>query len=288
ERNALLRGRGAAVALEWRTRSVESDDLRHAIRAGLREALEHIPVNLALATLIDVALKGNHGQRLIDQLVELGRDQLTQNKFEIRLRIRAQSPWWMPKFVDEKIYDQLVSEFERILNEVGNNPEHPARAQFNERLSTLKTSLERDEDLIRKGQTLWDDLIDHPDVQRYLGDVWTRVREYLHTSLATPESALRLGLEREIRAIGAKIASDTAVAAQLHRRLEELLVYVIEHYRDSLSAVISETIEQWDPVATSERNELHIGRDLQLIRINGTLVGGLVGVLIYLVWGAVV
>src|SRR5690606_42130531 len=100
ERNALLRGRGAAVALEWRTRSVESDDLRHAIRAGLREALEHIPVNLALATLIDVALKGNHGQRLIDQLVELGRDQLAQNKFEIRLRIRAQSPWWMPKFVD--------------------------------------------------------------------------------------------------------------------------------------------------------------------------------------------
>jgi uncharacterized membrane-anchored protein YjiN (DUF445 family) len=99
---------------------------------------------------------------------------------------------------------------------------------------------------------------------------------------------LRLGLEREIRAVGAKITDDAAVTAQLHRRLEELLVYVIENYRDALSAVISETIEQWDPVATSERIELHIGRDLQFIRINGTLVGGLVGVLIYLVWGAVV
>ena len=288
ERNARLLSRDASVALDWLMSAVDSDDLRHSIRTGIREALEHVPVNLALATLIDVALAGNHGQRLIDQLVELGRDQLEKNKFEIRLRIRAQSPWWMPKFVDEKIYDQLVGEFERILNEVGKNPDHPARAQFNEQLHSLRSSLERDDELIRKGKTLWDDLVDHPDVQRYLGDVWTRVREYLHTSLTTPESALRLGIEREIRAIGARIASDDAVAARLNRRLEDLLIYVIENYRDSLSGVISETIEQWDPIATSERIELHIGRDLQFIRINGTLVGGLVGVLIYLVWGAVV
>lgn len=288
ERNARLLSRDAAVALDWLMRAVDSDDLRHALRTGIREALDHVPVNLALATLLDVALAGNHGQRLIDQLVDLGRDQLDKNKFEIRLRIRAQSPWWMPKFVDEKIYDQLVSEFERILNEVATNPEHPARVQFNERLHSLKTSLEHDDELIRRGKTLWDDLVDHAEVQRYLGDVWSRVREYMHTSLTTPESALRLGIEREIRAIGARIARDEAVATQLNRRLEQLLIYVIETYRDALSAVVSETIEQWDPVATSERIELHIGRDLQFIRINGTLVGGLVGVLIYLVWGAVV
>src|SRR5690606_2862140 len=82
-------------------------------------------------------------------------------------------------------------------------------------------------------------------------------------------------------------AEDQEVAARLNRRLEDLLIYLIENYRDALSAVISETIEQWDPVATAERIELHIGRDLQFIRINGTLVGGLVGVLIHVVWGAI-
>jgi len=288
ERNARLLSRDASVALDWLMRAVDSDDLRHAIRTGVREALEHVPVHLALATLLDVALAGNHGQRLIDQLVALGRDQLDKNKFAIRLRIREQSPWWMPKFIDEKIYDQLVGEFERILNDVGKNPDHPARIQFNEQLFSLKTSLEHDEELIRKGKSLWDDLVDHPDVQRYLADVWSKVREYLHTSLTTPESALRLGIEREIRAIGRRIAGDPEVAARLNRRLEDLLIYLIENYRDALAAVISDTIEQWDPVATSERIELHIGRDLQFIRINGTLVGGLVGVLIYVVWGAIV
>ncbi len=288
ERNARLLSRDASLALDWVMRAVDSDDLRHSIRTGIRGALEHVPVNLVLATLIDVALRGDHGQRLIDQLVKLGRDQLDTSKFDIRLRIRAQSPWWMPKFVDEKIYDQLVGEFERILTELSQNPAHPARAQLNEQLRSLRTSLEHDEELIRKGQSLWDDLVDHADVQRYLSDVWARIRDDLQTSLTTPGSALRLGIEREIQAIGGRIVEDEAVAARLDGRLEELLIYVVETYRDAVSAVISETIEQWDPAATAQRIELHIGRDLQFIRINGTLVGGLVGVLIYLVWGAVV
>ena len=269
-------------------RAVDSDDLRRSLRTGIREALEHVPVNMAIATLIDVALRGDHGQRLIDQLVQLGRDQLDRSKFELRLRIRAQSPWWMPKFVDEKIYDQLVGELERILTELSRDPAHPARAQFNEQLRSLRTALEHDEELIRKGQSLWDELVDHADVQRYVGDVWTRIRADLQTSLTTPGSALRLGIEREIQAIGGRIAENETVAAQLDARLEDLLIYVVETYRDAASAVISDTIAQWDPAATAQRIELHIGRDLQFIRINGTLVGGLVGVLIYLVWGAVV
>src|SRR5690606_13454739 len=132
--NARLLVRDAAAALDWLVGAVDSSNLRHGLKAGVRDALEHVPVNLALARMIEVALKGNHGQRLIDQLVEIGREQLDRHKFEIRLRIRAQSPWWMPKFVDEKIYDQLVSEFERVLHDIGTNADHPARAQFDEKL----------------------------------------------------------------------------------------------------------------------------------------------------------
>jgi uncharacterized membrane-anchored protein YjiN (DUF445 family) len=286
--NARMLSRDTGIALDWMMRAVDSDDLRQAIKSSLREALEHVPVNVALATLIDVAIAGNHGQKLIDQLVEFGREQLDRSRFEIRLRIRERSPWWMPKFIDEEIYDQLVGEFERVLSEIGNDPAHPARAEFNEKLRSLRHSLEADEELIRKGQSLWDEMIDHPATRRYAADLWARVRSYLHEAFTTPDSALRLGIEQQIRDIGATLERDGAVAEKLNRRLEELLIYMIEHYRDQLSAVVSDTIEQWDATATSQRIELHIGRDLQFIRVNGTLVGGLVGVTIYLVWGAFV
>jgi uncharacterized membrane-anchored protein YjiN (DUF445 family) len=106
----------------------------------------------------------------------------------------------------------------------------------------------------------------------------------LHAALSDPRSALQLGVEREIRAIGATLASDPAVAARLNDWLEHLLLYLVENYRDPLSEIVSETIEQWDPDATSRRIELAIGTDLQYIRLNGTLVGGLVGLLLYLGW----
>ena len=286
DQNARLLSRDAGVALDWLMRAVDSADLREAMKTSLREALDHVPVHVALATGVDVLISGNHAQKLIDQLVLFGREQLERNKLEIRRRIHDRSPWWLPRFVDEEIYDQLVSEFERILSDVGADPGHPAREQFNDRLRSLKESLETDADLIRKGQILWDELIDHPAVRKYLQDLWERIRGYLHQAFTAPGSTLRLGIEQEIRNVGQTLARDSAVAARLNRRLEDLLIYLIEHYRDPLSEVVSDTIEQWDAAATSERIELHIGRDLQFIRVNGTLVGGLVGVLIYVVWGA--
>ena len=95
---------------------------------------------------------------------------------------------------------------------------------------------------------------------------------------------LRLGVEREIRGIGTALASEPAVTARLDAWLEQVLLYLVENYRDPLSEIVSETIEQWDPRATSRRIELAIGTDLQFIRVNGTVVGGLVGLLLYLGW----
>jgi uncharacterized membrane-anchored protein YjiN (DUF445 family) len=115
-------------------------------------------------------------------------------------------------------------------------------------------------------------------------ELWARMHEYLRESLAKPESALRLGLEREIRRLGQALVEDETLAAQMNGWLIKLVPYVVENYRDSLSEIVSETIESWDADATSRRIELHIGRDLQFIRVNGTLVGGLVGVAIYSVW----
>ena len=287
ESNAQLVSRDVGVALDWLLRSVDSAELRGAMRDGLGSLLQRIPVNEALAALIDVLASGRNAQALIDQLVHFGREQLEQNKATIRVRIEQRSPWWMPKFVDEEIYDQLVSEFEQLLNEIGDDPEHPARTDFNERLATLRDMLVNDTDLIARGEKIRGDFVNHPAVQDYFQDLWSKIRVYLQESFEDANSPIRIGVEREIRHVGRMLSDDEAAREKLDTWLKELFVYVVENYRGPLSEIISDTIEDWDAESTSKRIELHIGKDLQFIRINGTLVGGLVGIVIYLSWRAV-
>lgn len=282
--NRRLVTRDLCTALDWLVRGVDSKALRSAAGKTLRDALEHISVHRAAATAMDVLASGGHGQALMDHLVQLGRDQLDDNKDAIRRRIRERSPWWLPRFVDEQLYDQLVGELERILEEVGADPAHPARIQFNERLRMLAARLEDDPDLIRKTADFRDELLGHPAIRRFAAQLAERGRDFLHASFEDPDSALRRGIERELAAAAETLRRDAALRAQLNRWLENLLTYIVEQYREQLSQVISETVEHWDPSATARRVELHVGSDLQFIRINGTLVGGCVGVVLYFLW----
>lgn len=277
EANARQLGRDLTVMLDWLMRAVDSAELRDSLNRGFENALAKVPVNRTLATVIDVLASGNHAEALIDQLVQFGREQLEGNRDTIRERIKQRSPWWMPKFADQEIYDQLVSEFERILNEIGADPAHPARLDFNTRLANFAHALRADEAMLERGEALRDEFVRHPAVQDFLDGLWSRVRELVSDSFSG-------GFEREVRAVGRTILDDTDVRRRLDYWMRELVIYIVVNYRTQISEIISGTIAQWDPSATARRIELHIGRDLQFIRINGTLVGGLVGVVIYVGW----
>lgn len=278
--------RDLSTGLDWLVRGVDSEALRAAARKTLRDVLEHVSVHRAAATAIGVLASGGHAETLMDHLVELGRDQLEHHKDAIRQRIRERSPWWLPRFVDEQVYDQLVGELERILDEVAADPAHPARVQFNEHLRRLALRFQADPELIGKTADFRDELLDHPAIRRFAAQLAERGREFLHASFQDADSELRRGIERELAAAAETLARDPALRAQLNGWLENLLTYVVEQYRGQLSQVISETVEHWDPTATARRVELHVGSDLQFIRINGTLVGGCVGVILYFVWHA--
>jgi uncharacterized membrane-anchored protein YjiN (DUF445 family) len=284
ERNAarVTQDMGAAVA--WLLRAGDGNELRGALGTSLRGAFDAVPVSASLGALLEVLLSGAHAQILIDKLVEFLRAQLESQRVLIRVRIHERSPWWMPNFVDQKIFDQLVGELERILDAVAADPQHPARSEIGAALKSLQDSLAHDPALAERGRALQREVIEHPAVRAYAHDLWQRLDADLHAALADPASPLRIGVQREIRGIGTALATDTTVAHKLNTWLKQLLLYLVENYRDPLSEIVSETIEQWDPKATSRRIELALGTDLQFIRLNGTVVGGLVGLLLYLGW----
>ncbi len=283
ERNAARVSRDLAAALDWALRSGDGSELRAALAGTLERAFNAVPVSEAVGTLLDVLLSGDRMQTLIDQLVHFGRTQLDAHRFAIRLRIREQSPWWLPKFVDREIYDKLVGEMEQLLDAIASDPNHPARTDIRSQLDSLRQTLAADPALVARSRALQQELTSHPAVRSYLEDLWKRLGEELHAALANPDSPLMLGLTSEIRKLGEVLHTDAEVAARLNGWLRRLLLYLVENYRDPLAEIVSETIESWDPRATAQRIELNIGTDLQYIRVNGTLVGGLVGLTLYVV-----
>ena len=285
--NARNLGRDISVGLVWLLNATDSAQLRNALREILGTALDRAPLSSAFKAALDVVSSGRHSQEVVDHLVRFGREQLERNKDRIRERIQDRSPWWLPKFVDREIYDQLFGELQRVLDEIGADSDHPARDRFNAWLADLRTAIGDDPEMKRRGRALRDEFLDHPAVRDYSQELWEKVREFLVASLRDPQSLARLAIDGELQGIGHELREDGDVNRQANRWLRNLILYLVDNYRQPLSAFISETIEQWDPAATSDRIELYIGRDLQFIRINGTLVGGLVGIAIYLLWGLV-
>jgi uncharacterized membrane-anchored protein YjiN (DUF445 family) len=279
--NAARVSRDLGAALAWALREDGGGELRGALGDTLRSAFDDVPVNRAVATLLEVLTTGERADLIIDQLVAFGRSELEKNRVMIRVRIHEQSPWWLPKFVDQEIFDKLVGGLEELLEAMAADAAHPARAEIKARLGSLQRALAADPELAAKSRALKDEVVAHPAVRSYALELWQRLRAELVAALADEASPLSQGLTREIGALGARLRADDKLSAELDEWLKELLLHVVDNYRDPLSEIVSETIESWDAAATSRRIELNIGTDLQFIRVNGTLVGGLVGLALY-------
>jgi uncharacterized membrane-anchored protein YjiN (DUF445 family) len=280
--NALRVSRDLGSALAWALREdAGGGELRGALGVTLRSAFDEVPVSRAVATVLEVVTTGERADLIIDQLVAFARGELEKNRVTIRVQIHEQSPWWLPKFIDQEIFDKLIGGLEELLAAMAADAAHPARAEIKSRLSSLKDALAVDPELATKSRALKDELVAHPAVRSYAFELWQGLRVELGNALADPGSPLSQGLTREIGALGARLRADTQLAAELDDWLKQLLLHVVDNYRDPLSEIVSETIESWDAAATSRRIELNIGTDLQYIRVNGTLVGGLVGLALY-------
>jgi uncharacterized membrane-anchored protein YjiN (DUF445 family) len=279
--NAARVSRDVGLALAWALREEGGGELRGALGGTLLSAFDDVPVNRTVATVLEVLTTGERADLIIDQLVAFGRSELEKNRVTIRVRIHEQSPWWLPNFVDQEIFDKLVGGLEELLEAIAADAAHPARAEIKARLASMQHALAADPTLAAKSRALKDELVAHPAVRSYAYELWQRLRGELADALADETSPLTQGLTREIGALGARLHADASLAAELDDWLKELLLHVVDNYRDPLSEIVSETIESWDAQATSRRIELNIGTDLQFIRVNGTLVGGLVGLALY-------
>jgi uncharacterized membrane-anchored protein YjiN (DUF445 family) len=228
-------------------------------------------------------MEGGHHQRLLDAVL-IGLGQFLDDHREVfRSRLATESPWWVPEPIDDRIFQKVLTSAHRFLADIGANPQHEIRRGIDERLHVLAERLRTDPALMTKGEDLKAELLEHRDVRAWLQSLWGEVKAVLLQATGDPESDLRRRLDTSLQQFGNRLAADPALQAKVDDWVQRTAGYVVQHYRGEVADLISSTVAKWDGKATSERLELQVGRDLQFIRINGTLVGGLAGLLIHTV-----
>jgi uncharacterized membrane-anchored protein YjiN (DUF445 family) len=265
---------------------MRDEDVQTLVDRGIVARLRRIEAAPLAAKTFELLTADGRHQALLDDALRLAARFLEENEEMIRERVRKESPWWVPGSVENRLGDKIVSGVERTLVAVAADPDHPLRKRYDDAVERFVANLRENPETMARAERMKLDLLDHPGVAEFSREVWgdvkTRLASYAER-LADETEAEPDQLERWLAGLGQKVLEDPALADKANGWVVELVTYSVEQAREEVAKLIATTVAAWDANATSRKIELQIGRDLQFIRINGTIVGGLVGLLLYVV-----
>ena len=271
----------AARALVTAAESLRDDDVQTMIDKALADRIRSARVAPMIGKALSVMTAGNRHQELLDEGIRLAAKAVTENEDVIRKRIEAETPWWVPGVVDDKIFRKVVSGIERTLNEVRDEPEHPLRLRFDAALKRFIDDLHNSPEVMTRAEQLKEELLGADAVRHFSSSIWTDTKAALVRRAERAEETDVDTISNGLASLGKAILEDPALLERVDGWLRNGVLALVERYQSEVGDLIAYTVRGWDPTATSRRIELAIGRDLQFIRINGTLVGGLVGLILY-------
>jgi uncharacterized membrane-anchored protein YjiN (DUF445 family) len=271
---------GLAKTLE----ALPDEDVRQLVHRALSSRLRAIRVAPALGKTLALVLASDRHHELLNEAVRLAARAVTDNRELIRSQVRAETPWWVPGVIDDKIYQRIIVAVERLLSDIAGNPSHPFRAAFDTALRDFVDRLQHSDDVIARAEAIKDEFLSEPTLAELSTRLWETTRQAIVTYATQTDGADPGPLERGVSEFGRALLNNPAILVEIDDAVIDLVAAVVERYRQEIGDLIAQTVAGWDPEATSRRFELAVGRDLQFVRINGTLVGGLVGLIIYTVW----
>jgi uncharacterized membrane-anchored protein YjiN (DUF445 family) len=283
--NARTIARQAANAMARALPLLEDDDVQRMIDGTVASRIRSTEVAPLLGKLLSLITAGDRHQEILDEAIRLAARAVADNHDLIRDRIAAESPWWVPTRVDDKIHEKIVGSIERTLHEIRDDSGHPLRVRFDQALHEFTERLQFDPAVIAKAEQIKNDTLDADVVRRFSLSLWADAKDallgYAERTTLPGEPGKPSALERGLTTIGEALIADPELLARADDAIVDAALAVVEKHQDEVGALIASTVSAWDPEVTSKRIELAIGRDLQFIRINGTVVGGLVGLALY-------
>jgi uncharacterized membrane-anchored protein YjiN (DUF445 family) len=260
---------------------LRDDDVQRLLDEEIARRVSAAPIAPLAGRALRAMTEADRHHDLLDAILRGLQRTLLANRDSLRERFSRESPWWFPDAVDDRIFDRLFDGVCDLLERVNTDPDDELRAHFEQWLTTLADRLEHSPELAARADELKREILENPELRRWSESLWTEAKATLRTQAADPESELRRRVAETVVAVGGRLRTDQAVAAKVEEILEAGARYVADHFHDEIADLVTGTISRWEGAEASRRLELLLGRDLQFIRINGTVVGGLAGVVIY-------
>ena len=262
---------------------LDDDEIQAGLEHFVRARVQSAQVSPLLGRAIELTMEGGHHQRLLDAVLVGVRGFLDDNRATFRRRLDEESPWWVPEGIDDRVFEKIYDAVGRFLDDVHATPDHELRASVDTRAADFARRLRDDPELHAKGEALKQELLDHPDVRRWIDSLWGETKRAMLVAVDDPNSELRRRVASSTKRLGERLATEPDLQRKVDDWVAAALAHLVANYRTEVGDIIASTVAKWDADATADKLELQVGRDLQFIRINGTVVGGLAGLAIHAV-----
>jgi uncharacterized membrane-anchored protein YjiN (DUF445 family) len=273
----------SATVLHLGLSRVRDADVLSLVQEVLLPRFMAEPLSPVVGSLLQEVVRDGAHHGLVDLALDEAYRWLTENRETFVEIIAERAPWWAPPALNDRVTNRIHLEAVAWIEDIRSDPYHHARIALDELLAQLANDLLHDPPTQQRLEQLKVRVLSHPQVAATTTSLWNAFRRVLMESLADTGGPLRRRAVDELTAFGARLQGDEALRVKLDGYAADLVVFVVDRYGDELTAVITLTVNRWDGREAARRIELHVGRDLQFIRINGTLVGGLVGLVIHTV-----
>jgi uncharacterized membrane-anchored protein YjiN (DUF445 family) len=277
---ARFAGRAADLVVTM-AETLRDEDVQRLLTAELTRAVDAVEVAPLAGRALRLIVAGGHQSELFDAILS-GADRYIVGQYrELRELFEAEAPRWVPDAVNRRLFDRLYNRLRQRLAAMAADPDDQGRQQFGKWIAGLPSRLETSPELRERGERLKRDVLGSEGLRDWSSPLWQKAKEELRVQAADPESELRRRLADALAAGGRRLGSDHDLQESLARVVESGARALADQFHDELAGLVTGTIERWDAAETSSQLELLLGRDLQYIRINGTVVGAAVGLALH-------
>jgi uncharacterized membrane-anchored protein YjiN (DUF445 family) len=246
----------------------------------VRYGIESIPAAPLASRVLAILWAGGAAEQALERGIVFAEVSLARQKDVIGQKVAEHSYRWVPAWVDRIIADRVMNGLLSTLREL-RDPQHPWRIELQKAVQELVTDLANDPDMFAMGESMKADLLANPLFLEQGKVLWTEIETALRSEIPSRSKMITDALDTALRGLGAWLEHDPARRAKLNRRIRLALLRLLLPRRAEIGAYVTHVVNNWDTATLVDRIELQVGKDLQFIRINGALVGGLVGLIIF-------
>lgn len=262
---------------------LDDSEIEALLSRQAKNLLEQIqPGVIAGDTLEGILQKGFH-EEWLSLLAENMAKYVEQNEGLIKEKVREGSYKLIPGFVDNLIAGKITKGIQSFLEDFAIDPEHPQRKEINQKLKQLAQEMKTSPEWTNRFQYIKDNLLPEQKLMEYAGQLWLYMKRYFSENLNKHNSGIHRYLNKTLMSISESYLHDETKSRKLDLFVQVQVFKLIMRHREDAARLISSTVSNWESKSLSRKLELEVGKDLQFIRLNGTLVGGIVGLLIYTV-----